>query len=140
MDEIGPLVTWLHNGTWLDEVFLWRPHIRSSKEEAAHLWPEVKNAAMRTSYPTGLLTANQTSSVFHKNIFLTNTSDEGTALRDNESIHSEDSTATEHTSHSSGSVFDPDIPSFDRLHSKEKGSTSSMDDQFSDSGGDGIFT
>lgn len=145
VDEIGPLVTWLHNGTWLDEVFLWRPHIRSSDEKTVHTWSEVRNAAMRTSQPTRLLSETHTRSIPYKNISFMDVNDEAITLKDNESIHSEDTTASECTSHFGASVFDPDIPSIDELHTKVKGTTSCMSDQLSDdisdSGdGDGIFT
>lgn len=145
VDEIGPLVTWLHNGTWLDEVFLWRPHIRSSDEKTAHTWSEVRNAAMRVSLPTGLLSENHTCSIPYKNIFFTDVSDEAITLKDNESIQSENSTVSEYASHFGASAFDPDIPSINELHTKVKGSTSCMNDQLlddiSDSGDeDGIFT
>lgn len=144
VDEIGPLVTWLHNGTRLDEVFLWRPHIRSSDEKTVHTWSEVRNAAMRASPPTGLLSENHTCSIPYKNIFFTDINDEASTLKDNESIQSEDSTASECASHFGASVFDPDIPSINELHTKVKGSTSCMSDQLSavsDSGDeDGIFT
>lgn len=145
VDEIGPLVTWLHDGTWLDEVFLWRPHIRSSSEKTAHMWSDVRNAAVRASLPKGIFSADHTSSVSYKNILLTNINSQIVPLKDDESIHSEDSTATECASHLSVSVFDPDIPSIGNLHTEVKGSKLSVSDQLSndisDSGDEeGIFT
>lgn len=144
VDEIGPLVTWLHNGTWLDEMFLWRAHIRSPNDMTTHVWSEVRDAAEKTSRSLGIPSANSTSSLSYKNIFFTNTNDQFISLRDDESLHSEGST-NNCASHSSLSVFDPDIPSIDKLHIKTKGSASSISDQLSgdisDSGDEAsIFT
>lgn len=145
-DEIGPLVTWLHSGTWLDEIFLWRPHIRSSNDKTAHTWSEVRNAALRTSPPLGIQSANHTCSLSDKDIFLTNIYGQDIPLKDDVSVHSEDnSDASKSGSHVTVSVFDPDIPSIDELHTDGKGSAASMNDDLSehlsDSGDEeGIFT
>ncbi|XP_050726447.1 uncharacterized protein LOC127003584 isoform X1 [Eriocheir sinensis] len=146
VDEIAPLVTWLHTGTWLDEMFLWRPHIRSSNENTAHTWSEVRNAALRTSPPLRIPSGNHTCSLPGKDTFFTNTNGQDIPLKDDVSVHSEeDSGASKCGSHVTVSVFDPDIPSVDKLHTEGKGSAASMNDDLSedlsDSGDEeGIFT
>lgn len=129
MDEIGPLVTWLHNGTLLDEVFLWRPHIRSTTNKTVLSWSEVRNAAIKAILPSEIPSANHTNSTNYKNIFTTNQVD---SLRDDESIHSQDSMITKSASQLSVSVFDPDIPSIDKLTTKMNDNTSSTSDSMSD--------
>lgn len=146
VDQIAALVTWLHGGTWLDEVFLWQPKIRSSSQEnVSYTLSEMRGAAFRTSLPTGRMSETHTGiSMMYGNILLTNIDDQTTALRDEISIHSEDSATTDCNSEASGSVFDPDIPSFDRLQIEEASKlpvSGQESDEISDSGDDdGIFT
>ena len=54
VDQIAALVTWLHGGTWLDELFLGGPKVRSSSHEKdSYTWSEMRDGAFRASPPTG---------------------------------------------------------------------------------------
>lgn len=127
VEQIAALVTWLHGGTWLDEMFLWQPVIRSAKEKVSYTWPKMRLTALRAS-ATAVKTSEPHTclSIVYGNIYLSSAANQTAAERDTFSIHSEDSTITEEDSEDTDSVFDPDIPSFKRLLREEEGSSSKV--------------
>ncbi|XP_045136859.1 uncharacterized protein LOC123519531 isoform X2 [Portunus trituberculatus] len=144
VDQVAALVTWLHGGTRLDEMFLWWPVIRLTKK-VSYTWPKMRLAALRASATALKVSEPHTGlSVMYGNIYLLSPADQIPVPRDNLSKHSEDSITTEGDSEDSDSVFDPDIPSFRRLLEVNNNSKLSVNsehsEKLSDCSDDDVFT
>ncbi|XP_050726193.1 uncharacterized protein LOC127003484 isoform X2 [Eriocheir sinensis] len=116
------VATWLHGGSWLDRVFMWWPHIRSSaKKKVTPTWQDVKLAASEKDSSLNLTTLEASPLLTSLEKDVSVMGQEFPSISFHKQNNDPENDGSDDDKADTGEVFDPDIPAVDKLCGSREG-------------------